>query len=226
MYDYGRRLEAARRRISSLANSRLLLSFLDHLEALGLSDGRVAKYANHMCALMRGCPFNPQTATREEIERVIAWINRQPYKSTTKEDLKIVVRRLVQYAKLGSCARGTPLPDGVTWFNVNTSEKASRVKPESLLMLEEVKAMMNAAENERDRALVSVLFEAALRPGELLGLSDVLSVDCYDYLRAIMFDLKVANTKEEGHRLYPVGYALMFESVHEMPVDICCTIST
>jgi len=60
--------------------------------------------------------------------------------------------------------------------------------------------------------------------GELLGLSDILSVDCYDYLRAIMFDLKVAAKPEEWHKLYPVGYALVFESVHEVPVDVCCTI--
>jgi CRISPR-associated protein Csa1 len=60
--------------------------------------------------------------------------------------------------------------------------------------------------------------------GELLGLSDILSVDCYDYLRTIMFDLKMANTKEEWHRLYPVGYALVFESIHEVPVDICCIV--
>jgi len=60
--------------------------------------------------------------------------------------------------------------------------------------------------------------------GELLGLSDVLSVDCYDYLRAIMFDLKVASAKEEWYRLYALGYALVFESVHEVPVDICCTV--
>jgi CRISPR-associated protein Csa1 len=60
--------------------------------------------------------------------------------------------------------------------------------------------------------------------GGLLGLSDVLSVDCYDYLRTIMFDLKVADSKEEWYRLHPVGYALVFESVHEVPVDICCTV--
>ncbi len=60
--------------------------------------------------------------------------------------------------------------------------------------------------------------------GELLGLSDVLSVDCYDYLRAIIFDLKASNKKEEWHRLYGVGYALVFESIHEVPVDICCTV--
>lgn len=60
--------------------------------------------------------------------------------------------------------------------------------------------------------------------GELLGLSDVLSVDCFDYLRTIMFDLKVTGLKDEWHRLYSLGYALVFESIHEVPVDICCTV--
>lgn len=60
--------------------------------------------------------------------------------------------------------------------------------------------------------------------GELLGLSGILSVDCYDYLRAIMFDLKVTSRREEWHRLSPVGYAMVFESVHEVPVDICCVV--
>ena len=60
--------------------------------------------------------------------------------------------------------------------------------------------------------------------GELLGLSGILSLDCYDYLRAIMFDLKLASGTEEWHRLSPVGYALVFESVHEVPVDVCCIV--
>ncbi len=60
--------------------------------------------------------------------------------------------------------------------------------------------------------------------GELLGLSGLLSVDCYDYLHAIMYDLKVAAEPQEWHRLAPVGYALVFESVHEIPIDICCIV--
>lgn len=60
--------------------------------------------------------------------------------------------------------------------------------------------------------------------GELLGLSGLLSLDCYDYLRCIMFDLKVDDKQEDWHRLFPVGYAIVFESVHEVPVDICCIL--
>ncbi|MEM3737103.1 MAG: type I-A CRISPR-associated protein Cas4/Csa1 [Candidatus Bathyarchaeia archaeon] len=60
--------------------------------------------------------------------------------------------------------------------------------------------------------------------GELLGLSGLLSLDCYDYMRAIMFDLKVGDKPQDWHRLAPVGYSIVFESVHEVPVDVCCVV--
>jgi hypothetical protein len=51
------------------------------------------------------------------------WINQQHYKSSTKEGLKVVVRKLVQYAKHGSCAPKTPIPEEVAWFSINRGEK-------------------------------------------------------------------------------------------------------
>ncbi|MGQ9680608.1 MAG: type I-A CRISPR-associated protein Cas4/Csa1 [Candidatus Bathyarchaeia archaeon] len=60
--------------------------------------------------------------------------------------------------------------------------------------------------------------------GEFIGLSDLLKIDCFDYLRDIIFDIKVSSEKYDWYRLYPVGYALVVESVYEVPVDIGCTI--
>ena len=80
-----------------------------------------------------------------------------------------------------------------------------------------------ASERDLIASTVPFLVEHKIS-GELLGLSGLLSVDCYDYLRAIMFDLKVGNEMLEWHRLAPVGYALVFESVHEVPVDVCCVV--
>jgi hypothetical protein len=108
--DYGKRLASAKRRLAQLENAELLLNFVAHLEALGLSTGRVAEYANHACALTKGCPHNPKTATRTDIERVVAWINMQPYKTNTKNDLRLVLKKLAQYAKVGSCDKSAPTP--------------------------------------------------------------------------------------------------------------------
>jgi integrase len=168
IHDYPKRLASAKRRIALLENGQLLLDFVAHLEALGLSTGRVAKYANHVCALTKRCPFNPKTATRSDVEKVIGWINGQPYKSSTKSDLRLVVKKLVQYAKAGSCDKKAPTPPEAAWIVVGNDDKDSRVKPEALITPQELNAMINAAQNERDKALVTVIFEAALRPGELL----------------------------------------------------------
>ncbi len=60
--------------------------------------------------------------------------------------------------------------------------------------------------------------------GSLLGLSGTLSVDCYDYLHHIIFDVKVGGQPRDFYRLYPTGYALVFESLYEVPVDVGCSI--
>jgi CRISPR-associated protein Csa1 len=60
--------------------------------------------------------------------------------------------------------------------------------------------------------------------GELLGLSGLLGIDCYDYLRNVVFDLKVADEVKDWFRLYPTGYAIVLESVYEIPVDVGCTV--
>jgi len=51
-------------------------------------------------------------------------------------------------------------------ISLNVGKEDSKVKPESLLTLEEVKAIVAEAENERDRTLLQMFFEGAFRPGE------------------------------------------------------------
>jgi len=63
VYECTRRLEAARRRLSKLEHGGLLLRFLDHLQALGLSPPRVLKYATQLCTLFKNVPFDPVGAT-------------------------------------------------------------------------------------------------------------------------------------------------------------------
>lgn len=60
--------------------------------------------------------------------------------------------------------------------------------------------------------------------GELLGLSGLLRIDCFDYLHGIVFDIKVASERRDWYRLYAAGYALVLESVYEVPVDVGCTV--
>jgi len=168
IHECTKRLEAARRRLSSLKHGDLLLKFLDHLQALGLSTSRVLKYATCLCTIFKNAPFDPVRADRHEVERVVAWINSKPYRSWTKHGLKLTVKKLLQYAKCGSCHKKAPVPPEAAWIDVKANERDCRVTPESLLTVKDVNAIIRNAENERDKALIAVLYEAALRPGELL----------------------------------------------------------
>ena len=80
IHDIEGRLEAARSKLGQLPHSGVLLSFLDHLESLNLSKTRVLKYATSLCTIFKHVPFDPSAATKRDIERVVAWINRQSYR--------------------------------------------------------------------------------------------------------------------------------------------------
>jgi site-specific recombinase XerD len=171
IYDYEERLERYKRIIRGLRNGELALNFLNHLGSFDLSVARISKYASHLPTLLRIIDLDPAEATREDVERFVAWINGQPYKEWTRHDLKLVLRKFIQYAKVGRCDRYAPLPEEVSWISLRVKEKDSRVTPDNLLSKEDFEAIIKATENPRDRAFVHVLFEAALRPGELLTMT-------------------------------------------------------
>lgn len=77
--------------------------------------------------------------------------------------------------------------------------------------------------SEEDVVLTSMPFLVEHRlDGSLLGCSDIIAVDCYDYLHNIVFDLKVGEVKG---RMYTTGYALVMESIYETPIDIGCVVT-
>ncbi|MBS7612579.1 hypothetical protein KEJ27_10360 [Candidatus Bathyarchaeota archaeon] len=111
----------------------LALSFLDHVASLGLSKATISKYAEYLVTVLRVIDFNPKRASRKDVERVVAWINSQPYKGWTKRDKKLVLKKLIQYAKYGSRDRDTPYPPEVSWIKVRSNYGDTRVTPDAFL---------------------------------------------------------------------------------------------
>jgi len=80
--------------------------------------------------------------------------------------------------------------------------------------------------SEEDILATSIPFLVEHRmDGALLGCSGLISVDCYDYMKNIIFDIKVTSSPNELNRLYTTGYALVMESIYEIPVDIGCIVN-
>jgi len=111
-----------------------------------------------------------------------------------------VLGKLIQHAKVGYCSGTAPTPEEVSWISLRVKEKDSKVTPDSLLSKEDFEAIVKAAENPRDKALVYVLFEDALRPGELLAMT-VGSVEFKD-----KYCLIAVNGKTGIKRIPPVYF--------------------
>ncbi|MDR2708309.1 MAG: hypothetical protein LBB87_06175, partial [Nitrososphaerota archaeon] len=110
VHNYQQRLARSRHNIAPLPNGAISLQFLDHMGALNLSVGRVSKYAAHLTLLrIIGDDVKLKTLTKADAERIVVAINARPNKASTKSDNKLLLRKLVQYAKKESCAKGTPL---------------------------------------------------------------------------------------------------------------------
>ena len=133
IHDYEQRLIRHQRNIRQLPNGEIALQFLNHLNALGLSIARITKYATHLPPLLRIITTNLKTIAKPDVECVVAILNNSRQKEWTKHDKKLTLRKLVQYAKNGSCTKDTPIPPEVNWISLTVKEKDSRVTPENLL---------------------------------------------------------------------------------------------
>ncbi|MCL2134708.1 MAG: hypothetical protein FWH37_04025 [Candidatus Bathyarchaeota archaeon] len=56
--------------------------------------------------------------TKIDIEHIVTQISNRPNKESTKTDNKLLLRKIVQYAKTGSCEKGTPIPPEVSWISL------------------------------------------------------------------------------------------------------------
>jgi hypothetical protein len=138
IYDFEQRIARYRRVIAGLRNGDVALRMLDHLASLGLSTAAISNYAAHLVAVLRLIDFDVEKATRNDVERVVAKINsNKRWREQTKYHKRVVLRRLIQYAKCGTCERGAPVPPEVSWIKLSKNSRDSRVTPENLLTPEE-----------------------------------------------------------------------------------------
>ena len=73
---------------------------VEHLLARGVSKARAAKYIYHLLVLARvaGKPF--KSLGREDIERLVSWINASDYTEHTKHDYyKIILKKFYQWLR-------------------------------------------------------------------------------------------------------------------------------
>ena len=132
-------------------NKLTINRFLDSIESEGIGIPRRLTYTywlKHIGILLRK---DFEESTIDDIRRVATEIERSNYTDYTKDTIKVMLKRFYKWL------RGTDdYPPEVKWIRL-LAKKNGRILPEEILTEDDVKALVDATDCSRDRALVEGL---------------------------------------------------------------------
>ncbi|MFI5412290.1 MAG: tyrosine-type recombinase/integrase, partial [Candidatus Micrarchaeales archaeon] len=181
-------------------NSKLAIA--NHIRVMKARDADIKTVYKHLFALEYFLKalgkVDVNKATREQLETAISEINVLPLADETKRDIKAITKGFYKHL-LGE---GLYYPPQVAWIKT-TNKRKSKMLPEDLITEEEVKKLLGATKNPRDKAIIALLFDSGIRAGELLNMKRK-DVDLNKKLAHIVVDGKT------GMRRVPIMFSVPF----------------
>lgn len=168
-HDYERRIERLLTLINesediTSQNKKDIARFKTEGLAEGLSYGRIARYLSDLKLLARWLGKDFRDTSEAELKELVIRIQQSTYKPSYKRDLKITLRKLYKFLR-----NSLVVPPELQWMKVENKSNVKRL-PDEMFTEEDIRALLNAANNPRDKALIAVLYETGCRVGELLSI--------------------------------------------------------
>ncbi len=148
-------------------NREQIIKFSDYCFAEGLSVERVEHYLHILYKItekMMETNITFTEATKEDIIKLIGWVERRDISDWTKHDYKITFKKFYKWLK----GDGETTPRLVRW--IKATKRKNHTLPQELLSEKDIEKLIEATRHPRNRALISVLYESGCRIGELLTL--------------------------------------------------------
>ena len=143
----------------SQKNKELIEKFCNDCFAQGIKAGRVQKYAYILRKVAEWLEKDFDTANEDDLRRIVAKVNTSQFTEWTKYDYKRSIKKFFRW--LGK-------EELISWLKCNGVR--NRKLPEEILSEDDIKKMINSAQNARNRAIVAVLYESGCRAGEFLSM--------------------------------------------------------
>ncbi|WP_342304390.1 tyrosine-type recombinase/integrase [Methanolobus sp. ZRKC5] len=164
IYDHEKNLKRVEKRIReaeySEKNKANIFRFENYLFAKGLTTVRVLKYLSQINIISRELGIDFEDATKDDIERYVASVERSKKAAWTKKDYKQCLKRF--YKWMNGDEEEHPL---TKWISLKMQKNTKKL-PEELLNQEEVMRMIEVARNSRDRAMAACWYDGGARVGE------------------------------------------------------------
>ncbi len=141
--------------------------FIHYLKVQGLSEHRQYFYAVRLRMIARLIGDAFLSPSRQDIERLVVAVKEEGYTDNTQRDFKKAIKRFYQW----SFGEDGQIHDFLKVLkNSNNGDRSRIAKPEPIISKEELKGMVDACNQPRDRALVSLLYDSGCRISEILTL--------------------------------------------------------
>jgi len=147
------------------ANRKKIKQFIEFIRAEGLSVPRQVRYTYVLRKLNTLLGKEFRRTTKNDMIRVISELEKQDTAYDTKLSEKQCVKRFYKWLRNTE----DDYPVEVKWIKAKRNNN-HKILPEHLLTEDEVKELAETCQNQRDRALILVLYETGCRVGEILTL--------------------------------------------------------
>lgn len=182
-------------------NLTYALGFKEYLELQNRQPPTVYKRLHELRFVL--CQLNlkdAKTATEEDIKVFILGLNRSDKAPISKRKVKLTLRSFYKWLFK---VKGKDYPEIVSWFKIDGTRKLKL--PDEMLDETDVTRLIEACKNERDRALVSLLWDSGARIGEILALRVKNIVFKEDELSYVMI-----NEGKTGSRRTPLYFSIPY----------------
>jgi integrase len=147
-----------------MTNEAIINDFIQFCKANGMGYRRIDKYTYNLPKIAKWLNKSFNDVTKDDMIKLIAKLEEQPYTVWTKHDYKAIIKRFFKWLN-----GDVDYPDTVKWIRNGVKQKDKKL-PTEMLPTEDIDALVNASTNIRDKALVRCLYESGCRISEFLGL--------------------------------------------------------
>ncbi|MFA4855992.1 MAG: tyrosine-type recombinase/integrase [archaeon] len=141
------------------SNKELILKFHQHNLAQGISMPRMERQTSVLRKTACQMKKDFKALTKDDYVAFLAWMRQENYKEGSIWTYKNILSVFHKWLNNGT------KPDCIAWFK--NKKLQNKILPEQLLSQEDIKNLIKAADNKRDKALISMLWETGARVGEI-----------------------------------------------------------
>lgn len=171
IYNYEKRIDDEIKKIGeskiSDRNKKIIYDFRDSCLMEGLSKARITRILGTMRMMAERLGKDFDKATKKDIMDLVQKIQtNEKYSVLTKHTHKVILKKFYKWFK-GDNER---YPEEISWMKCNVKRSQLNLPSEKGLLTEkDIQKLMRTANNPRDKALISVVYESGCRIGEIMS---------------------------------------------------------